>query len=85
MAVAVNSATAALHLSLSIFNFPKGKKVLVPSLTFSATAAAILYNQLIPVFVDSDPVTLSLNLDDMKRKYTKDVVAVMPVLRWSPC
>ena len=48
-------------------------------MTFSATAAAILYNQLIPVFVDSDPVTLSLNLDDMKRKYTKDVVAVMPV------
>ena len=45
-AIAVNSATAALHLALATFKFPQGKKVLVPSLTFSATASAILYNQL---------------------------------------
>lgn len=78
-AVGLNSATAALHISLSLFNFPEGKKVLVPSLTFAATATAILYNKLIPVFVDSDPVTLGMDLEDMKRKYDKDCVAVMPV------
>lgn len=78
-AIAVNSATAALHLSLSLFNFPEGKKVLVPSLTFAATATAVLYNRLIPVFVDSDPITLGMDLNDLKRKYDKDCVAVMPV------
>ncbi len=79
MAVALNSATAALHLALAVFGFPEGKKVLVPSLTFSSTASAILYNRLIPVFVDSDPVTLSLSLEDLDRKYDPDCVAVMPV------
>lgn len=79
LAIGVNSATAALHLALACFGFPEGKKVLVPSLTFSATASAVLYNSLIPVFVDSDPVTLGMNLDDLEKKYTDDCVAVIPV------
>lgn len=78
-AIAVNSATAALHLALRVFGFPEGKKVLVPSLTFSATASAVLYNNLIPVFVDSNPVTLGMDLDDLDRKYDRDCVAVIPV------
>jgi perosamine synthetase len=79
VAIGLNSATAALHLALRVFGFAKGKKVLVPSLTFSATASAILYNDLIPVFVDSDPVTLGISLDDLEKKYDKDCVAVIPV------
>ncbi len=79
LAIGLNSATAALHLALAVFKFPEGKKVLVPSLTFSATASAVLYNRLVPVFIDSDPVTLGMDLDDMKRKYDDDVVAVIPV------
>jgi len=78
-AIGLNSATAALHLALTSFGFQEGKKVLVPSLTFASTAMAILYNRLIPVFVDSDPVTLGMDLEDMKRKYTDDCVAIMPV------
>ena len=79
VAIGVNSATAALHLALALFRFPKGKKILLPSLTFSATATAALYNDLIPVFVDSDPITLGMDLDDLDRKYDKDCVAVIPV------
>ena len=79
IAIGLNSATAALHLALSVFNFPEGKKVLVPSLTFASTATAILYNRLIPVFVDADPITLGINLEDLEKKYDKDCVAVMPV------
>lgn len=79
IAIGVNSATAALHLAIACFNFPKGKKVLVPSQTFAATATAVLYNDLVPVFVDSDPVTLGIDLDDMKAKYDEDCVAVIPV------
>lgn len=78
-AIALNSATAALHLALAVFRFPEGKKVLVPSMTFSATASAILYNRLEPVFVDSNPETLGMCLNDLKKKYDKDCVAVMPV------
>jgi perosamine synthetase len=78
-AIGLNSATAALHLALNVFGFPEGKKVLVPSLTFSATASAVLYNRLIPVFVDSDPVTLGMSLEDLERKWDKDCVAVIPV------
>lgn len=78
-AIGLNSATASLHLALAVFNFPKGKKVLVPSLTFSSTASAVLYNGLIPVFVDSNPETLGMDMEDMKQKYDEDVVAVMPV------
>lgn len=79
IAIGLNSATAALHIALGTFKFPEGKKVLVPSLTFAATATAILYNKLIPVFVDSDPVTLGISLEDLERKYDKDCVAVIPV------
>ena len=78
-AIALNSATAALHLALAVFGFPEGKKVLVPSLTFSSTASAALYNRLVPVFVDSDPETLGMDLDDLDRKYDRDCVAVIPV------
>lgn len=77
--VAVNSATAALHLALTAFGFPKGKKVLVPAITFVSTASAVIYNGLEPVFVDVDEETVSISIEDLERKYTKDCVAVIPV------
>jgi len=79
ISVGVNSATAALHLALNAFHFPEGKKVLVPAITFASTATAVLYNRLIPVFVDVDPETVSMDLNDLRRKYDKDCVAVIPV------
>jgi len=79
IAIGLNSCTAALDLALRVFGFQEGKKVLVPSLTFSATASAVLYNRLIPVFIDSDPVTLGMSIDDLDKKYDKDCVAVIPV------
>lgn len=79
IAIGLNSATAALHLALAVFKFPAGKKILIPSLTFSSTASAVLYNRLIPVFVDSDPITLGIDFEDLDRKYDKECVAVIPV------
>ena len=78
-AIGVNSATAALHLAVKSFNFERGKKILVPTMTFSATASAILYEGLVPVFVDSNFETLGMDINDLKRKYDEDCVAVMPV------
>tara|TARA_Y100000590_G_scaffold142531_1_gene163593 strand:+ start:10449 stop:11603 length:1155 start_codon:yes stop_codon:yes gene_type:complete len=78
-AVAVNSGTAALHLSLLCNNFPKRKKVLVPSITFSATAAAVLYCGLTPKFVDIKEEDLTIDFEDLKKKYSNDCVALICV------
>jgi perosamine synthetase len=77
--IGVNSGTAALHLALTAFHFRPGAKVLVPAMTFVSTALAVLYNRLIPVFVDIDPETLGIDLEDLDRKATTDCVAVIPV------
>jgi len=77
--VALNSATAALHLALSVFEFNKGKKVLVPSMTFASTAAAPLYNFLEPIFVDCNLDSMTIDMNDLEKKYTKDCVAIIPV------
>ena len=85
-AVAVNSGTAALHLSILSYNFKKGKKVLVPAITFSATAASVLYSKLEPKFVDVNPNNLTLDFEDLKRKYSKDCVALICVhMGGHPC
>lgn len=77
--VGVNSATAALHLAVTAMRVPAGSKVLVPAITFVSTAAAALYNRLVPVFVDVDEDTLSISLEDLERKMTSDCAIVMPV------
>ena len=77
--IGLNSCTAALHLALTAFDFPKGSKVLVPAITFVSTAHAVLYNGLEPVFVDVDPHDFTISLPDLEKKYTKDCVAVIPV------
>jgi perosamine synthetase len=85
-AVGVNSGTAALHLSILSQNFKKGKKVLVPAITFSATAASVLYCGLEPKFVDIDPNNLTIDFEDLKKKYSKDCVAVICVhMGGHPC
>jgi len=77
--VGVTSCSAALHIALASKNFKKKKKVLIPAMTFTATAAAALYCDLEPVFVDINEYDLNINFDDLKKKYCKDCVAVIPV------
>ena len=77
--VALNSATAALHLSLALFKFGHGKKVMMPSMTFASTATAAIYNNLDPVFVDCYEDSLTMDIDDLKSKWTSDCVAIIPV------
>ena len=78
-AVAVNSGTAALHLALLCNGFKKNKQVLVPSITFSATAASALYCGLKPKFVDIRKEDLTIDFEDIKRKYNKNCVALICV------
>ena len=67
-AVAVNSCTAALHLAVEVLGLHQGQAVLVPTMTFAATAEIILYANAIPILVDCDPVTGNMDLADARRK-----------------
>jgi dTDP-4-amino-4,6-dideoxygalactose transaminase len=67
-AVSVSSCTAALHLAVEALGLKPGQGVLVPTMTFAATAEVVRYQGAIPILVDCDPQTLNLDLDDAARK-----------------
>jgi dTDP-4-amino-4,6-dideoxygalactose transaminase len=77
--VAVSSCTAALHLALELMDLNPGDHVIVPTMTFTATAAAVEMAGLRPIVVDVDPVTLMLTPEAIAPKCTSRVKAVMPV------
>lgn len=64
-AVVTMNGTAALHLALVLCDVAPGDEVLMPGLTFIATANAATYSGAIPHFVDSDAVTLGLNMEKL--------------------
>jgi dTDP-4-amino-4,6-dideoxygalactose transaminase len=70
-AVAVNSCTAALHLAVEALGLKPGQAVLVPTMTFAATAEVVRYQGAVPVLVDCDPVTTNMDLDDAARKLAR--------------
>ncbi|MDI9619402.1 MAG: DegT/DnrJ/EryC1/StrS family aminotransferase [Candidatus Nezhaarchaeota archaeon] len=78
-AVAVSSGTAALCLSLMALGIKQGDEVLVPSLTFVATANSVLLLGGKPVFVDVDPKTYTMDPTDAERKMTSRTKAIIPV------
>jgi perosamine synthetase len=66
--VAVNSCTAALHLAVEALNLKPGQGVLVPTMTFAATAEAVRYLGAIPILVDCDPDSLNMSIEDAHDK-----------------
>lgn len=70
-AVAVNSCTAALHLAVEALDLRAGQAVLVPTMTFAATAEILLYKNALPVLVDCDPATGNMDLRDAEEKLRK--------------
>jgi dTDP-4-amino-4,6-dideoxygalactose transaminase len=79
--VAVNSGTAALHLAVEALGLRHGQSVLVPTMTFAATAEVVRYQGAIPILVDCDPQTLNMDLDDAARRAERKskLVGIMPV------
>lgn len=75
--VAVSSATSGLILCVHALGF-KGK-VAVPSFTFNATAHALIWNNVVPVFVDCDTQTYNIDLVDLEKKIKKGVFGIMAV------
>jgi dTDP-4-amino-4,6-dideoxygalactose transaminase len=78
-AVAVNSATAGLHLAGEACGLGPGDEFLTPTLTFTASAAAFHHLGAEPILVDVDPVTLTIDLADAERKMTPRCKAIVPV------
>jgi dTDP-4-amino-4,6-dideoxygalactose transaminase len=67
-AVSVCSCTAALHLAVEALGLKQGEGVLVPTMTFAATAEVVRYQGGIPILVDCNSETLNLDLEDAARK-----------------
>jgi dTDP-4-amino-4,6-dideoxygalactose transaminase len=66
-AIALNSCTAALHLAVHAMGLRPGEGVLVPAMTFAATAEVVRYEGGIPILIDCDPGTLSMDLQHAER------------------
>lgn len=78
-AMAVNSATAGLHLALEALGIGPGDEVIVPTMTFTATAEVVRYLGAQPVLVDVAPGTLNLDADCVERALTPRTRAIIPV------
>ncbi len=84
--VALNSCTAALHLSLAAAGVGRGDEVITSPYTFAATGEAILYLGARPVLADIDPITLNINPEAVAAALTRRSRAIVPVhIAGLPC
>lgn len=77
--IALNSGTAALHAAVVAAGVEPGDEVLVPALTFLATATAVIHHQGIPVFVDVDPRTFTMDPAKIEERITDRTKALIVV------
>lgn len=77
--VAVSSCTTALHLAMVVSGVGEGDEVIVPSMSFIATANSVAHAGAVPVFAEVDPVTYNLDLEDVIRRITPRTKAVLLV------
>lgn len=78
-AIAVNTGTSALHLALLAAGIGPGDEVITVPFTFVATVSAICYAGARPVFVDVEPVTLTMDPAEIEAKITSRTKAIIPV------
>lgn len=85
-AVAVNSGTAALHISTSSINIQPGDEVITTPLTFVASANSVIYRGGIPVFADIKKDTYNIDPIEIKKKISSKTKAIIPVhFAGQPC
>jgi dTDP-4-amino-4,6-dideoxygalactose transaminase len=78
-AVALTSCTAALHAAMAVLEIGRGDEVIVPSLSFIATANAVVLAGARPVFVDIDPETCNIDADKIEAVVNESTRAIVPV------
>lgn len=84
-AIAVTSATTALHLAVVALDIKEGDEVIVPAFTWVSTANVVLYQGAKVVFVDIDPKTFNIDPQDLKKRITKKTKAIIPVHLFGLC
>jgi dTDP-4-amino-4,6-dideoxygalactose transaminase len=84
-AIAVTSATTALHLALSALGIREGDEVIVPAFTWVSTANVVLYQGAEVVFCDIDPNTFNIDPEQLKGKITERTKAIIPVHLFGLC
>ena len=78
-AVALNSGTSALHLALKAIELCQGDEVIVPTMTFTATAEVVCYFNAKPVLVDVDRVTGNIDVSAIESAINSKTKAIIPV------
>jgi dTDP-4-amino-4,6-dideoxygalactose transaminase len=78
-AIGVNTGTSAIHLAMLAAGIGPGDEVITTPHTFVATAAAVLYAGAQPVFVDIDPVSFNMDVDQIEAAITPRTKAILPV------
>jgi perosamine synthetase len=78
-AIAANNGTTALHLALVALGLQPGDEVIVPALTYVASANTVRYCGATPVFVDNDPATLNIDPAAVEAAITPRTRGIMPV------
>jgi len=72
----VNSGSSALFLAFAAPNFPKGTEVITPVLSFGTTVAAIIHNNLIPVFIDVKKTTFCIDENNIEKMISRKTKAI---------
>ena len=78
-AVAVNSGTAALHAAVNVLDIGPGDEVIVPAITFTATANCVVFQGATPVFADVDPTTGLMDPRSVEQRLTERTEAIIAV------
>ena len=82
----VNSGSSALYIGIESFEFEKGSEVITPALTFSTTVGCLVKNNLVPVFVDVEPLTYCIDVSQIEELINEKTVAILaPNLMGNVC
>ena len=73
----VNSGSSALFIGVEAFGFPAGSEVITPALTFSTSVGCLVKNNLVPVFVDVEPLTYCIDVSKIESQITDKTVAIL--------
>jgi CDP-6-deoxy-D-xylo-4-hexulose-3-dehydrase len=73
----VNSGSSALFIGVEAFDFPVGGEVITPALTFSTSIGCLAKNDLVPVFVDVEPLTYCIDVNQIEAQISKKTVAIL--------
>ena len=73
----VNSGSSALFIGVEAFDFAPGSEVITPALTFSTSIGCLVKNNLVPVFVDVEPLTYNIDCSQIEEMISEKTVAIL--------